>query len=233
MNTPVSHRSFNILFFLLLVAFPLSSFSQDTPAPEPPVRSDLSLLQCANLTYAGNKSSVCFADHFLTDVANETNLHVNPRFCQVRLDSNDLFNFPFCVMSGNDEFELTQKERAQLSKYLTQGGFLLVSPGCSDESWDKSFRQEMAICFPEHPLKPIPMSHPIFSILNQIPRLVEKNDREVYLEGIEINGRLVLVYSKEGLNDVEHAEGCCCCGGNEIQNPAKVNVNIFTYAVLY
>ena len=27
--------------------------------------------------------------------------------------------------------------------------------------------------------------------------------------------------------------GCCCCGGNEIQDPAKINVNVFTYAVLY
>jgi hypothetical protein len=53
------------------------------------------------------------------------------------------------------------------------------------------------------------------------------------LEGLQINGRLVLVYSAEGLNDVEHAEGCCCCGGNEIQEPARVNVNVFTYAVVY
>jgi hypothetical protein len=37
----------------------------------------------------------------------------------------------------------------------------------------------------------------------------------------------------EGLNDVAHAKGCCCCGGNELRNPARVNVNVFTYAVLY
>jgi len=43
----------------------------------------------------------------------------------------------------------------------------------------------------------------------------------------------VLVYSKEGLNDVQYAQGCCCCGGNEIQDPAKINVNVFTYAVVY
>ena len=53
------------------------------------------------------------------------------------------------------------------------------------------------------------------------------------MEGLEINGRLAMVYSKEGLNDVEHAQGCCCCGGNEIRDPEKVNVNVFAYAVLY
>ncbi len=158
---------------------------------------------------------------------------VNKKFCPVRLDADAVFDFPFCVMSGNETFTFSDKERKQFRKYLTQGGFLLVSPGCSDEKWDKAFRQELKLCFPENPLKPIPMSHPIFSLVNQIPRLTEKHGKPAVLEGLEINGRLVLVYSKEGLNDVEHAKGCCCCGGNELREPGKINVNVFTYAVLY
>jgi len=201
--------------------------------PEPPVKSDLTLLQCGNLIYADNKSSVCFADRFLTDVAQRTCLKVNPKFCPVRLDSEALYDFPFCVMSGNEKFTLSQKERGQLRRFLTQGGFLLVSPGCSDEVWDKAFRQELKVVFPEYALKRIPMTHPIFSIVNPISRLTEKHGQEVWLEGLEINGRLVLVYSKDGLNDVEHAKGCCCCGGNEVKDPERVNVNVFTYAVVY
>ena len=77
------------------------------------------------------------------------------------------------------------------------------------------------------------MTHPIFSIVNPISRLVDKYGKPVFLEGLEINGRLVLVYSKEGLNDVANAHGSCCCGGNEIQEPAKINLNVFTYAVPY
>jgi uncharacterized protein DUF4159 len=203
------------------------------PAAGPRPASDLTLLQCGNLIYGGNQSSVCFADHFLTDVAQQTELRVSKKFSPVRLDSDAVFDFPFCVMSGNENFSLTQKERAQLRKFLTQGGFLLVSPGCSDEKWDKSFRDEIKLCFPEYSLKQIPMAHPVFSVVNQIPRLTDKHGKQVMLEGLEINGRLVMVYSKEGLNDVEHAAGCCCCGGNEIHDPARVNVNVFTYAVLY
>ena len=77
------------------------------------------------------------------------------------------------------------------------------------------------------------MSHAIFSTVNQIDRLTEKKGRTVMLEGLTLNGRLALVYSKEGLNDVSNAKGCCCCGGNEIRDAARVNVNVFTYAVLY
>ena len=204
-----------------------------TSQPEFAATSDLTMLQCGNLIYSGNKSSVCFADNFLSDVASQTDLRVNRKFCPVRLDADTLFDYPFCVMSGNESFSLSDKERKQFRKYLTQGGFLLVSPGCSDETWDKSFRKEIKLCFPDYPLKPIPMTHPIFSVVNEIPRLTDKHGKQVALEGLEINGRLAMVYSPEGLNDVAHAKGCCCCGGNEIRDPARVNVNVFTYAVLY
>ncbi len=202
-------------------------------AKKPTVTSDLSLLQSGNLIYNGTKSSVCFADRFLSLVRSQTNLRVNEKFCPVRLDTEALFDFPFCVMSGNEDFTLNEKERTQLHRYLTQGGFLLVSPGCSDTAWDKAFRREIKLCFPDIPLKPIPMTHPIFSLVHQIPRLTDKSGKQLNLEGMEINGRLAVVYSKDGLNDVSHATGCCCCGGNEVKNPELVNVNVFTYAVLY
>jgi hypothetical protein len=151
----------------------------------------------------------------------------------VRLDAEAVFYYPFCVMSGNDNFSFSEKERSQFRRYLSQGGFLLVSPGCSDQKWDKAFRQEMRICFPQNALKTIPQDHPIFSLVHPIGSLKASNGKTATLEGLEIDGRLVMVYSKEGLNDVSHAEGCCCCGGSEIRNSAMINVNVFCYAALY
>jgi hypothetical protein len=210
-----------------------SGASTGKSTPLAPVKSDLTLLQCGNLIYAGSQSSVCFSDHFLSDLANQTNLRVNKKFCPVRMDAEAFFDYPICVMSGNETFTLREKERTNLRKFLTQGGFLLVSPGCSDEKWDKAFRQEIKICFPQYSMQKIPMSHPLFSTVNTIKTLNDSHGKAVSLEGLEINGRLVMVYSKEGLNDVQNAEGCCCCGGNEVNSPALVNVNVFTYAVLY
>ena len=153
---------------------PIWSASAALLGPQAQVRSDPTLLQCGNLIYAGEKSSVCFADRFLTEVAEQTCLRVNRRFCRVHLDSEELFDFPFCVMSGNESFSLSERERNQARKFLAQGGFLLVSPGCSDEKWDRSFRQEIKVCFPEYALQRIPMTHPIFSIVNPISRLIDK-----------------------------------------------------------
>ena len=40
-------------------------------------------------------------------------------------------------------------------------------------------------------------------------------------------------YSPDGLNDTQHMQGCCCCGGNEITNAVDVNVNVLAYALTH
>lgn len=188
---------------------------------------------CGNFIYAGTRSSVCFAEKFLTEVAEQTTLDAEPKFRAVRLDSDKLFDLPFCVWSGEGAFTLADKERTNLRKYLLNGGFVLSSPSCSNADWDKSLRREIELALPEHKLLKISMSHPMFSVLNQVPELKCKNGNTALLEGIEVNGRLVMVHSREGLNDVANAKGCCCCGGNEIKASRPVNANILTYALLY
>jgi hypothetical protein len=232
----------------VILALPLLSFadgSKATPerkqqeleaalvAAASTVKTDLTKLQCGNLVYASNKSSVCFADKFLSDAAAKTNLNVGTNFVPVRLDADSLFDFPFCVWSGEDNFALTPKDRENLRKYLLNGGFILSSPGCSDQRWDAAVRKELKLVFPEYSLTKIPMSHPIFSTVFKIPRLTDKQGKSAQVEGLEINGRLVMIYSRDGLNDVGNAKGCCCCGGNMIAESAQVNVNVFTYALLY
>ena len=137
-------------------------------------------------------------------------------------------------MVGRGGFTLTARERENLRKYLTTGGFIVASPGCSNAEWDRAFRNELAVVFPDVKLTRIPMTHPIFSMVFKVPRLTLMHGGSTTLvEGLEINGRIVLVYSREGLNDARHAKGCCCCGGDQINEGEQVNVNLFTYALLY
>src|SRR5687767_9167540 len=149
--------------------------------------ADLTRLHCGNLVYAGGKSSVCFADKFLSDVKSKTNLNVGANFTPVRLDSDAVFNFPFCVWSGEGTFTLTTKDRDNLRRYLLNGGFILSSPGCSDASWDGALRKEMKLMFPENNLVKLPMTHPVFNIVHRIDRLTNKSGGESYIEGMEVN----------------------------------------------
>jgi hypothetical protein len=199
----------------------------------PAAAVDLNIINCGNLVYAANQTSVCFADEFLKKVAAETRIEIRPSFVRVPLDSPELFNFPFCVFSGEDSFSLTPAQRDNLRTYLLGGGFILASPGCSDEKWDKAFRTEIKLAFPGQDLQKLPMDHSIFHIVRNITALRDKSGKSAQIEGLTLNDRVVLVYSHEGLNDVGNAEGCCCCGGNEIRESQDVNVNVLTYALLY
>jgi hypothetical protein len=192
-----------------------------------------SSIRCNNLIYAKDQTSVCFADKFLSTAAEKTGLNVTPKFFPVRLDSSEFFDSPFTVISGTGKFRFSEKEREHLRRYLMCGGFLLVSPGCSDSEWNTAFRNELKALIPEAPLTKLPMTHPIFSTIFKIPVLTKHSGGRTLVEGMELNGRLVMVYSEEGLNDHRHTQGCCCCGGDMIEECEQVNVNVLIYSLLH
>lgn len=192
-----------------------------------------SIVQVANLIYAGTKSSKCFSDHFLVKAEKESAISTSRRFHAVKLASDELFEFPLVIMTGEGPFQLTEQERENLRAFVDRGGFLLASAGCSSSEWDHSIRGELARIFPENPLAVIGMDHPVFHTVYDINRLSTKSGTPRPLEGITVHGHLGVLYSVEGLNDTAHTQGCCCCGGNEITNAVNVNVNILAYALVY
>lgn len=219
-----------LLSILIMSGFSLAAGrNKDTKEP----------LQCANLIYAGSKSSVCFSSMFLETVKRETNCEPATEFTPVRLAKEEMFKYPFAVMTGEGEFTLLDKERQMLKDYLSRGGFLLASAGCSSIEWDKSFRKEIARVFPDNKLKKISMSHAIFHPVFEINSISLTHGGTAQLEGLEIDGKIVLIYSPEGLNDTANAgkkssgSQCCCCGGNEIKDSREINVNIFIYALTH
>src|SRR4051812_42678813 len=90
-----------------------------------------SIVQVANLIYAGIKSSHCFSDHFLVRAQKESAISTSRRFHAVKLGSDDLFNFPLVIMTGEGAFQLPDRERDNLRRFVERGGFLLASAGCS------------------------------------------------------------------------------------------------------
>lgn len=188
-------------------------------------------VECANLIYAGTRSSVCFSEKFLTAVARDTTINTSRKSRPVKLAGKEIFGYPFAIMTGEGSFSLAEQERVNLGRYLERGGFLLASAGCSSKQWDESFRREVRTIFPNRELKEVPMDHEIFRTVYKITNLDTKGD-PAKLEGLTLGGKIVLIYSSDGLNDSTSLHGCCCCGGNEIHNSQKVNANILVYALL-
>jgi hypothetical protein len=190
------------------------------------------MVECANLIYAGTKSSVCFSEEFLSAVAAETSICTARKFKPVKLAEKEVFKFPFAVMTGEGAFSLTDDERKNLKAYLEKGGFLLASAGCSSREWSDCFKREIEAVFPDRKLSEVSMEHPIFRTVYDVKRLDMSHGGEAKLLGLTLGGKIALIVSPDGLNDTTTMHGCCCCGGNEIKNSQKVNANVLAYALL-
>jgi hypothetical protein len=200
-------------------------------AAAPDIIENSEAVECANLIYAGTKSSVCFSEEFLSALARETSVNTSRKFKPVKLSEREVYRFPFAVMTGEGGFSFTDDERKNIKTYLEKGGFLLASAGCSSKEWGESFSREMEAIFPDKKLSELSMSHPIFRTVYDIQRLDTKQ-QDAKLYGLTLGGKVVVIYSPDGLNDTASMHGCCCCGGNEIVNSQKVNANILAYALL-
>lgn len=199
-----------------------------------PLNAEPTVITCGNLVYGKNQTSVCFASTFLKDAAKETGLDIEPEFKRIKLGSDNVFETPLCIFTGEGKFTLNEAERKNLRQYVMNGGFIIVSPGCSDEKWNAAFQRELAAVFPGHPLEPLSMDHELFSMIHTITSLdAGRRAGLIKLQGITVNGRLAILYSPEGLNNARNAKGCCCCGGNELRNSREINVNALVYALVY
>ena len=111
-----------VIRLILLAALLNTAGAQNQSAQE----QEQEKLKCANLIYAVSKSSVCFSHHFLATVSRETNCQPEQKFTPVRLADEDMFKFPFAIMTGEGAFSLFEEERKNLKSYLERGGFLLA-----------------------------------------------------------------------------------------------------------
>lgn len=195
---------------------------------------DGSAVRVAMLTYGpDDTTSVCFSDEFVETLRFETSIDARRGFQQARLDDATVFGHPFSIMTGEGTFELSAEESDNLAAYLSSGGFVLASSGCSNSAWDDAFRTVIAQVMPDHALTPITLDHPLYHTVFSIATLDSKKSQDaIALEVLEIDGRVALVYSPEGLNDTKNAGGdCCCCGASEIGNARYINANILAYAL--
>lgn len=229
MQLPHHCRTFIWLALVLMIA----AFSRaDGPQPQ----HEPGVVYCANLIYGSNKTSVCFSDEFLVQIQKDTNIVTHRRFIPVKMGSAEWFDYPFSIMTGEGSFTLTTDQRQNMKDYLSAGGFIVASAGCSSKPWNDSFRREIEAVFPDVKLQKIPPEHPIFHTVYDITQSHYKSGGTKLpdLYGLEMDGRIVLVWSPDGLNDTANAGGnCCCCGGNEVKSARLLNVNLLAYALTH
>jgi hypothetical protein len=109
-------------------------------------------------------------DLFLTMVKEVTGIHTTRESFQVvKLDSPEIFNYPWVYISEPGYFEMTPKEVANFREYLNRGGFAI----CDDfRGRDLDvLRFEMKKVFPDQEMFRLDISHPIFHSFYDIKSL--------------------------------------------------------------
>lgn len=146
--------------------------------------------------------------NLITSLIDYTNLRVDPKEHVLALADPKMLAAPFCYLAGHKLVEFNPDERRNFERYVRNGGFVFVDD-CNhdiDGLFAKSFEAQMGKIFGAKALKRLPKNHPIyrsFFVFDGPPatgfELNGWGDDLVhdYLQGIEIDGRLGVLYSNK------------------------------------
>ncbi len=211
---------------LTLLLLPAVLVAQDTSAP----------LTIGRLHYDGggdwyaNPSSL---PNLLTAVRSRTALRTAPAETVVTLGSDDLWNVPYIYMTGHGNVHFSDADLETLRRYLRQGGFLHAD---DNYGMDASIRRELNRLFPDHQLEEVPLSHPIYHLIYDmpkgIPKIHEHDGKPAQGFGIFLDGRLAVYYSYQSdLGDGWEDPDVHHDPPEKREAALRMGVNLFAYAV--
>ena len=159
----------------------------------------------------------------------------------VRLTDPKAATYPLLYMTGHREFHFNQEEVGRLQRYLKAGGILLADACCGRMAFDLAFRREIAKVFPGQKLQRLPPDHPLYHChydVNRVeytPRVREDFGRlsAPELEGLTVDGRLAVVYSRfdlgNGWEQFPHAYSY----GLKDEAALQIGTNVIVYAMTH
>jgi hypothetical protein len=149
--------------------------------------------------------------NLLNSLVEYTSIRVDPNERIVDIHSDQLANYPFVYLTGNKLVRFTETERANLRRYLRNGGFMFVDD-CNhdiDGTFAKTFESEIRAVLdrPAEALKKLPKNHPLYNAFFEFKEGPPATSHELngwgddivhdYLKAIEIDGRIAVLYSNK------------------------------------
>ena len=162
----------------------------------------------------------------------------------VTADNPELFKFKFLYLHGRKRFTFTPAEEEGLRATLQSGGLLLADAACGSPAFDAAFREQIVKALPGTKLVPIPLDDPLYSkefsgsAITTVKRREKAGgaagdagfqDLPPLLEGIKIDGRWAVIYSKYDLGcSLEGHRSTDCLG-----HTRESALQLATAAVVY
>lgn len=192
-------------------------------------------LAIARLQYEGgdwyaNPSSI---PNLIDAINQRTSLKVEKAEGRVTLLDDRLSDFAFLHVTGHGDLKFTDAEVDRLRQYLLRGGFLHVS---DNYGLDPNFRREIARVFPDRPLVDVPLTHPIYHVVYDLPKGVPKihehDGKPARGLGVFIGDRLAVYYDfSADLGNGWEDTGTYNDPPELHEAALQMGVNLFVYAV--
>jgi hypothetical protein len=135
------------------------------------------------------------------EVDKRTSIDVALDSVSLRLGDRALFEHPFLYLGGDQPFALAAGELDRLRSFLLYGGFLLVDSADARPGggFDQSVRKLCASLYTKQPLVRLKPDHVVSKSFYLLDRPVGRVASVPYLEGVELDGRLAILYSQNDL----------------------------------
>jgi hypothetical protein len=208
-------------------------------------------LQVAQLHYAGaDWQPAPKAMRNLMDEMRKVGIDVVLKTEEVRPTSEAVRNYWFTYMHGRQPFTSPSTEELKHLRFrLEHGGLLLADACCGSKAFDESFRKFVENLFPDKKLKlePIPLDDELFGKeLNGVTITQVRCRREgpggqgadteyrsvaPALEGIKINGRWAVIYSRYDLGCALEKHKSPDCKGHDYPSAVMLGKAAVLYAL--
>lgn len=163
-----------------------------------------------------------------------------------------VFKYKFLYLHGRRPVELSDFDAENIKGVLQTGGLLFADASCNGtEAWkrfDASFRAACKKLFPDAPLQVIPADDPLFAAkmnggqaISQVRCRREKPDGSgpeaelrnyaPYLEGVKIDGRWVVIYSKYDIGCALEGHKSADCLGHDRESAMRLASAVVLYSL--
>lgn len=150
----------------------------------------------------------------------------------------NLIYYPLIYIHGRAALSFAPEDLEALRRHLDPGGgVLFADAACGSEAFDESFRRFAAELLPNSPLEPIPADDDLFTTrtfydLSRVEFTKSLGGRtgRPELEGIKVNGRWAVIYSKYDLGCALERHQGSDCKGYKYESALRIAANIVVHA---
>ena len=116
------------------------------------------------------ESAPALPENLIDSVARYTSIEVEPAGVNVRLDSDELFNYPFTWLTGHLPVRFTEAERRNLKRYIERGGFMMIDDHNHDITgiFHETVTEEIERLFGK--LEEVPDEHELYRTFFTFPK---------------------------------------------------------------